>query len=321
MDAAIEPKLPQELERLIFEAAARLSPVHAPSLMLVAWRVKFWVEPFLYRVIYHTSRDQPERHGFPIIPLQVLTKLFVDIDPGCKPSNEHRAICEKVQYVYIDDADCDTVPPSLLERIAFSCPNIADIFFQSPSFSEIGSTTSLSLTALSSLRNLTHLTANTSAHIFLHAPADFTHPLFRNITHLSLNDFPALQNATQAYSSLSSIPNLTHIAFKSFILVFAIFPSLAVAPTQIVCFVVFVPASFAATGRLSAPFDDDRLVAIVEDGLALGRDWCYSVCGTKRGGYWADAEAFIARRRNGKIPNSRWVISKLDRARLGSESP
>ncbi|KAJ6463143.1 hypothetical protein C8R47DRAFT_84072 [Mycena vitilis] len=43
--------LPFELERIIFEVAAASAPRSIPQLALVAWRVKIWVEPFLYRTI------------------------------------------------------------------------------------------------------------------------------------------------------------------------------------------------------------------------------------------------------------------------------
>ncbi|KAK7060052.1 hypothetical protein R3P38DRAFT_3524323 [Favolaschia claudopus] len=46
----IRPLLPPELERAIFEEAALSCFRHIPTLMLTAWRVKHWVEPFLYRI-------------------------------------------------------------------------------------------------------------------------------------------------------------------------------------------------------------------------------------------------------------------------------
>ncbi|KAJ6452047.1 hypothetical protein C8R45DRAFT_1041252 [Mycena sanguinolenta] len=48
---AVSPPLPPELERSIFEAAALSWPRCIPRLMLVAWRVKSWVQPLLYRTI------------------------------------------------------------------------------------------------------------------------------------------------------------------------------------------------------------------------------------------------------------------------------
>ncbi|TFK64279.1 hypothetical protein BDN72DRAFT_278450 [Pluteus cervinus] len=45
------PRLPVELERAIFEDAARLSRQSIPLFMRVAHRVKEWLEPLLYSVV------------------------------------------------------------------------------------------------------------------------------------------------------------------------------------------------------------------------------------------------------------------------------
>ncbi|KAJ6482777.1 hypothetical protein C8R45DRAFT_307587 [Mycena sanguinolenta] len=47
----VSPLLPPELEQTIFEVIALSWPRSIPRLMLVAWRVKSWVEPLLYRTI------------------------------------------------------------------------------------------------------------------------------------------------------------------------------------------------------------------------------------------------------------------------------
>nr|GAT58603.1 predicted protein [Mycena chlorophos] len=50
--SVVEPRLPPELERVIFERAAIGSPkTMVPVLCLVAWRVKKWVAPILARTI------------------------------------------------------------------------------------------------------------------------------------------------------------------------------------------------------------------------------------------------------------------------------
>jgi hypothetical protein len=40
--SAADPRLPYELERVIFEIAAVSRPTSIPNLMLTAWRVKDW---------------------------------------------------------------------------------------------------------------------------------------------------------------------------------------------------------------------------------------------------------------------------------------
>ncbi|KAJ7100924.1 hypothetical protein B0H15DRAFT_464811 [Mycena belliarum] len=49
--ALAHPAFPQDLERHIFEIAALCRPRSISTLVLVAWRVKEWVEPLLYRTV------------------------------------------------------------------------------------------------------------------------------------------------------------------------------------------------------------------------------------------------------------------------------
>ncbi|KIM45642.1 hypothetical protein M413DRAFT_24797 [Hebeloma cylindrosporum] len=54
-----EPRLPTDLEREIFEIAALHDRSSINRLMLVAKRVKAWIEPILYTVILQTKWDYP----------------------------------------------------------------------------------------------------------------------------------------------------------------------------------------------------------------------------------------------------------------------
>ncbi|KAK6987682.1 hypothetical protein R3P38DRAFT_2574709 [Favolaschia claudopus] len=68
-----QPRFPPELERIIFEiAASRCFPKEILTFMLVAWRVKTWVEPFLYRIVAF-----PERGGF--IPIDMLVEKVASV--------------------------------------------------------------------------------------------------------------------------------------------------------------------------------------------------------------------------------------------------
>ncbi|KAJ6564436.1 hypothetical protein B0H19DRAFT_1258885 [Mycena capillaripes] len=62
--------LPEDLEREIFEISAHSRPVFIPILMLVARRVKIWLEPLLYRTIV---LDNPSvLKGYPIYSWAIL---------------------------------------------------------------------------------------------------------------------------------------------------------------------------------------------------------------------------------------------------------
>jgi hypothetical protein len=45
LDPEDEPRLPAELEQVIFETTAHIRPLSIPTLMLIAWRVKKWFVP------------------------------------------------------------------------------------------------------------------------------------------------------------------------------------------------------------------------------------------------------------------------------------
>ncbi|TFK67022.1 hypothetical protein BDN72DRAFT_961305 [Pluteus cervinus] len=61
------PRLPVELERAIFEDAAQISRESIPTSMLIANRVKEWLEPLLYSiVIIHQSSRGPKGYSPPI---------------------------------------------------------------------------------------------------------------------------------------------------------------------------------------------------------------------------------------------------------------
>ncbi|KAJ6580665.1 hypothetical protein B0H19DRAFT_1250973 [Mycena capillaripes] len=65
--------LPTDLERVIFETAAHARPQSIPKLMLVAWRVKLWLEQLLYQTMMvglASNLDVPIGH--PIFPTNLL---------------------------------------------------------------------------------------------------------------------------------------------------------------------------------------------------------------------------------------------------------
>ncbi|KAJ6573963.1 hypothetical protein DFH09DRAFT_1456500 [Mycena vulgaris] len=51
VDSALEPRLPPDLERLVFEYAAADDPPAMLQLILVAQRARAWIEPLLYRTL------------------------------------------------------------------------------------------------------------------------------------------------------------------------------------------------------------------------------------------------------------------------------
>ncbi|KAJ7056012.1 hypothetical protein C8F01DRAFT_1234059 [Mycena amicta] len=63
----VDPRLPPELERRIFETTAVMHPDFIPKLALVAHRVWTWVEPFLYRTVSIPSLNEKTGVGASIL--------------------------------------------------------------------------------------------------------------------------------------------------------------------------------------------------------------------------------------------------------------
>ncbi|KAJ6524610.1 hypothetical protein DFH09DRAFT_1189375 [Mycena vulgaris] len=68
------PSLPRELERHIFEMIALSRPVSIPKLMRVAWRVKRWLEPLLYRTLVMMSYATPI-DGIPPFTIETFDRI------------------------------------------------------------------------------------------------------------------------------------------------------------------------------------------------------------------------------------------------------
>ncbi|KAF7341679.1 hypothetical protein MSAN_02066200 [Mycena sanguinolenta] len=284
------PRLPPELERVIFETAASEWPPMIPTTMLVAWRVKHWIEPLLYRLV-HVSSALTQRRIFPVVPVDVLLKAI---------ENQQSSLLEAVEYLFLQD-----IPAShssmILGTIFSACPRITHLFSMVPLRSN--------LYTLSSIDCLRHLAfdalAPLSAEHF-----DFTHPLFRNVTHLQL--LQRGYGGTSRYSSLSAIPNLTHIAFNSATLAVRLRTLLETLP-RLQCIVVLSAIQTWDRARDLHRLEpqaasDERFVHIEQNDFHA--DWYNSAMGGSN--FWDLAEEFLAVRRAGKVPRSMYSISDTD---------
>ncbi|KAK7058035.1 hypothetical protein R3P38DRAFT_2844072 [Favolaschia claudopus] len=301
----IPPKLPPELERIVFEMTARTYPAGILPLMLVAWRVKSWVEPFLYRVVHLSPYPNGRQHyGFPLMPLETLLKIVLNKESSDDP--KFRSFCEAVEYVFLEEILIDPISP-ILDAILMACPKITDFFTRRP----IGS----NLEALASLTCLRRLAIDTynlfsnSSPITPIAPAaaNFAHPLFRNLTHLELIDLPARSGSLRRpfYAQLVLIPELTHISFNSAALAIGIHPTL-VKIKKLQCIVILGLPLRPHESELnsSSLVPDDRFVYIRQTDFQ--RDWFD--CAKGGGGYWGIAEMFLAARRKGDIDREHSVV-------------
>ncbi|KAJ7458609.1 hypothetical protein FB451DRAFT_1273588 [Mycena latifolia] len=176
-------RLPLDFERAIFESCALSRPVTIPNLMLVAWRVKDWLEPLLYRVI--CVSDSLPRDGFPHFTLDILQSAI-----NRKPASFfHHA----VRHLYLEDP-CDAAQ---LCTILAACTGVTDLFAEVP-----GAASAAPAFGALPLRHLAAIIGG----------LDFTHALFRHITHLTMLE---LGGPAAGWEGLADLPHLTHVAYAN----------------------------------------------------------------------------------------------------------
>ncbi|KAJ6505203.1 hypothetical protein C8R45DRAFT_1209036 [Mycena sanguinolenta] len=253
------PKLPPELERRIFETAALARPIRVLTLMLVSRRVKIWVEPILYRVVFltHSTAGQLRNLGLPTFTAGALEQ---------RSPNPFRHVRHLSIYYAV-------VKQPALESWILACTGVTNLYALFNCQPEI-------LPSISGLTNVQYLTID----VRVLCGTTVLFPLFLAITHLELFDFThaAEENVDRVCRNISLIPRLTHLGIES-------------------------ASELLSVTRCALPLlGDDRFVTIHED-LDPDKDWLNgAVFGED---YWALADAFLAARRAGTIPLSRYHIA------------
>ncbi|KAJ6465313.1 hypothetical protein C8R45DRAFT_494473 [Mycena sanguinolenta] len=271
-----DPRLPPELERGIFEIAALARPNWIPVLMLVARRVKCWVEPFLYRVVFLQSVIMPEElHdlGLPNFAMDELDQRF------------HNCL-RHVRYLLVDsEAERKNWPLA-------SCTGVTNLFAHFRCTPDI-------LTSISGFTDITYLTIDVRTLCGTAVPF----PLFLTVTHLELLDFYAQSGEVDSVClNISLIPCLTHMALNMSLDTLLSHAALC-AITQLQC-IVFLSTDEASLN--GSPLLDDSRFVYIKEGLPYDTDWLNgAVFGED---YWSFADAFLAARRAGTIHRSRYRI-------------
>ncbi|KAJ7088096.1 hypothetical protein C8R44DRAFT_819465 [Mycena epipterygia] len=265
------PAFPPELERQIFEIAAFLRPVGIPKLMLVAWRVKEWVELLLYRIIA-LGRGQ-----LPMLP--AITGKFLLSAIKQRPSFFHGT----VRHLMVASVKTTTV-----ESILSVCTGVNNLW--------VNNDLTQLQTIMEPLR-LKHLYAHTLPILRTLTPF---HPFFSRITHLDLIDIPDARDL-ETWSELYLIPQLTHLSFNDEAFLPLCGELLETCKSlAVLVFLESLPDPSSVT-ELSRDF---RFVAMCCECYHL--DW---QMGAYAGlDYWSRAESFIAKRRSGKIDALQYEI-------------
>ncbi|KAJ7461168.1 hypothetical protein FB451DRAFT_1562985 [Mycena latifolia] len=280
MDSPPPPTFPSELEREIFEICALSRPISIPKLMLVAWRVKEWIEPILYRTITIGSGVEPEE-THPIFPTAKILFKAVRHKPSTFLQNT-------VRNLYLLNHFVDDFPALLA-----SCKGLENLWMRALT---AGRDDSVLLPLFASFR-LKHLYSNVNWFLRAFPP---THPFFSQITHLELFDY--VDDTT--ISSLSLIPQLTHLSFTQSPFIPMCLHILDTYPS--LCVLVFLDRWRGDLFGIYAPAlaNDVRFVVIRHRGFL--QDWHRGV--STGSDYWRRAEIFIAKRRSGEIDAPRFEI-------------
>ncbi|KAJ7708558.1 hypothetical protein B0H14DRAFT_3642669 [Mycena olivaceomarginata] len=178
-----ERRLPVELERMVFELAAHARTKSIPTLLLVARRVKIWLEPILYSVVVFS--DPIDGHVC-LKPVQFSSII------------QSQEISQHVRHLF---ASYELGPH--LDLILASCSAVKNLALVPGRWPDL-----LPFLSTMPLQRLSTAITN----VFPAIGVDFAHPLFSNLTHLELMDH--LNDAPwEEWKGLALIPNLTHLAF------------------------------------------------------------------------------------------------------------
>ncbi|KAJ6593237.1 hypothetical protein B0H19DRAFT_1246031 [Mycena capillaripes] len=282
--------LPEDLEREIFEIAACCRPREICKLILVARRVKLWVEPLLYRTIALSRLNDTGAQ----YPAHSQDTLFPILDSESRPAL--RAAVRNLMLVWLSASDGAFV----LSR----CPGIENLWITGG----LQAMVSKLLPSVADLPNLKRFHCNLTA-LFSSAPGgqiDFTHRLFERISHLELLDYYRLaevERDSERWCTIARLPALTHLAFYTASFVSIALPLLQACPSLLVL-VVNVRVENQGTLIDARPDAHDlmrnpRFVVIDRRQTKRTKEWKIGAYTAKD--FWTRAEEWVGKRSAGEV--------------------
>ncbi|KAF8145046.1 hypothetical protein K438DRAFT_2028928 [Mycena galopus ATCC 62051] len=288
----VSPGLPLDLERVIFEIAAVSWPRLIPRLLLVAWRVKTWIEPLLYRtlIVANSSNSRLDADKF-----DEYTLPFV-IEPGdflslihSKPSTFFRDSVRNLRLGHNLAAE---------EALILSaCSGIENLW----------SLMQTSVTILDFDLPLKRLHC-TLHKMFEPSQIDFSHRFFACLTHLEIFDGTWAMINTDIWSNLTRLPCLTHLAFNDEDYL-SIFRTLLPTWRSLQVLAILLTERMSLNEYELPELSRDWRVVVIECPAYLD-DWSE---GALTGlDYWSRAEIFIAKRKSREINPHGYYISDMN---------
>ncbi|KAF7373254.1 hypothetical protein MSAN_00534300 [Mycena sanguinolenta] len=189
----LEPILPPELEREIFEVAAGLDFHTTSSLLRVARRVREWVEPFLYRVIVINDSAKAEAYH-----LTFLRKPHL--------------LANNLQHLYLAGFACfSRWPEKDVHRLLELCaPRLLSLAVFAPLQQKRLIRSFLHITQLRRwagiLEDFDLSGGGYSEELIL--------PAFHTVTHMDVFDYFTDENEAVICAGLAALPCLTHLCLS-----------------------------------------------------------------------------------------------------------
>ncbi|KAJ7142062.1 hypothetical protein C8R43DRAFT_1071295 [Mycena crocata] len=285
--------LPPELEREIFQFSARCRPSSIPTLMLVAWRVKTWVEPLLYRTMtvpMERGHSEVKVEGIPIHYRETLMGVIRTRSPELFAQNVRNLLLGYRSRVGLDN-----------KLILSACPNVENLWIASENLCDL-------LPILQGFP-LKRLHCDVTRLFGSQKKIDFTHPVFSKITHLECFDEPDGRPHPGYWSNVALIPNLTHLSFVNI-------GFLSVCRTLLQsCNSLRVVVALRDNDSEEDDWDEDDEVMkdLIKDPRFLIIECAHYVKDWQMGShlgvdYWSRAEAFIAKRKSKEVDPFRYYL-------------
>ncbi|KAF7317616.1 hypothetical protein MKEN_00849000 [Mycena kentingensis (nom. inval.)] len=268
-----QPAFPRELERTILELAALQHPKSIPNYMLVAWRVKEWLHPILFR------------------------SLIIDVSDGWQGPNSELPSCTFATFEELLRKYGPLIPANLRnvmlvnlsrddEKKVFSaCPNVVNVHSMGNRHSLDLRRDEASLVHLTGLTQLTIGGREFRVSLTALSPSHFSH-----LTHLYIHGgggslMVAALVRPHLGRPIAQLPRLTHLA-----IIFEDIwsPRLVADVLQSKTLRLFAIRSWQSMENEAKSVKDPRAVFILLHPGSLKQDWFDAVCGRDR--FWEQAE-------------------------------
>ncbi|KAJ7160589.1 hypothetical protein C8R43DRAFT_993381 [Mycena crocata] len=278
--AQVDPVLPPEIEREIFEIAALASLESIPLFVLVAQRVRTWMQPLLYRAV--ATAPAKRRPGS--LSEGIMCRAYLKVLNPTSSAVFH----DHVRQLYFCG---DMNDGEHIERMLSLCSGVVNLALFNTPFA-------WTLPPVVADLPLQRLTADLET--VFPGKVDFTHGLFSQITHLDI--FLTILSE-EWIAGLGELPRLTHLSLESGEEHAVLFPGILASCSHLE--VLLIRWSLDYPEEDFSGFQDDPRAVLVCVSEYL-RDWILGATGGED--YWIRAERFICQRKSGEIPSSNYVL-------------